>query len=64
LIRSSEMEQLILPTGRLCDIIAVLKATSEGAPESYFGVLDDSEDKDSPIWESSSNLCFTKDQTA
>jgi len=43
----NEMEQLILPTGRHVRISLRAEATSEGAPEAYFGVIDDSEDKDS-----------------
>jgi len=34
----NEMEQLILPTGRHVRISLRAEATSEGAPEAYFGV--------------------------
>ncbi|REG90364.1 hypothetical protein [Algoriphagus antarcticus] len=43
----NEMEQLILPTGRHIRISLRGEASSDGAPESYFGFINDSEDKDS-----------------
>lgn len=41
------MEGLILPTGRHIRISMRAVAVSEGAPESYFGFIDEEEDKDS-----------------
>lgn len=43
----NEMEQLILPTGRHIRISLRAEASADGAPESYFGFIDDNEDKDS-----------------
>ena len=43
----NEMEGLVLPTGRHVRISLRAVAESEGAPESYFGIIDDEEDKDS-----------------
>lgn len=43
----NEMEGLVLPSGRHIRISMRAEATSEGAPEGYFGFIDESEDKDS-----------------
>lgn len=43
----NSMEGLVLPTGRHIRISLKAVAESEGAPESYFGIIDDEEDKDS-----------------
>jgi len=42
-----EMEQLVLPTGRHIRISLRAEANSIEAPESYFGFIDNDEDKDS-----------------
>ncbi|MEP0710648.1 MAG: hypothetical protein ABJC55_01880, partial [Algoriphagus sp.] len=43
----NEMEGLILPTGRHIRVSLRAEASSAVAPESYFGFIDDNEDKDS-----------------